>query len=129
VQESLHESTDARDRAVGFLVRMLPLMVVWLVLSIAVAIVVYTLADGMWAAVSGLFLWGVLTAGTWLAHDKQEREYAAGGIERHRINKAFELDADRQANDHEARMKIIDIYADRLRTPAIEEQPRRLIGG
>ena len=112
--EALHESTDARDRAAGFVLRMTPLAIVWFVLSLAVAIVVWSLAGGMWAAVGGLVLWGCLTAATWLAHDRQERMFAAGGIERHRLDLAHDLERQKLTQDHEARQAVIGAYLKRL---------------
>ena len=112
--EALHESTDARDRAAGFVLRMTPLAIVWFVLSLAVAIVVWSLAGGMWAAVGGLMLWGSLTAFTWLAHDRQERMFAAGGIERHRLDLAHDLERQKLTQDHEARQAVIAAYLKRL---------------
>jgi hypothetical protein len=112
--EALHEATDARDRAAGFVLRMTPLAIVWFVLSLAVAIVVWSLAGGMWAAVGGLMLWGSLTAGTWLAHDRQERMFAAGGIERHRLDLAHDLERQKLQQDHETRQAVIGAYLKRL---------------
>ena len=112
--EALHEATDARDRAAGFVLRMTPLAIVWFVLSLAVAIVVWSLAGGMWAAVGGLVLWGSLTAATWLAHDRQERMFAAGGIERHRLDLAHDLERQKLTQDHEARQAVIGAYLKRL---------------
>lgn len=113
-QEALHEATDARDRAAGFVLRMTPLAIVWFVLSLAVAIVVWSLAGGMWAAVGGLMLWGSLTAATWLAHDRQERMFAAGGIERHRLDRAYDLERQKLTQDHEVRVAVIGAYLKRL---------------
>lgn len=112
--EALHERTDARDRAAGFVLRMLPLTMIWLILSVAAAIVLAMLAGTLWAAVGGLMLWGTLTAITYLAHDTQERRYAAGGIERHRLDLAHDLERRRIEHEAEARRAVIDAYLKRL---------------
>lgn len=112
--EALHERTDARDRAAGFVLRMLPLTAVWLILSTAAAIVLGMLAGTVWAFVGGLMLWGVLTAITYLAHDTQERRYAAGGIERHRLDLAHDLERTRLEQEHQIRRAVIDSYIKRL---------------
>ena len=112
--QALHERTDARDRAAGFVLRMMPLTLIWLILSIAAAIVLGMLAGTVWAFVGGLMLWGVLTAITYLAHDAQERRYAAGGIERHRLDLAHDLERTRLHQEHELRRAVIDSYIKRL---------------
>lgn len=113
-QEALHEATDARDRAVGFTIRMIPLAAIWLALSLALALTVYLLAGGVFAAVAGLMLWGSLTALTWLLHDRQERMFAAGGIERHRLDLAHDLERRRIEHEAEARRAVIQAYLKRM---------------
>lgn len=112
--DAIHETTDARDRATGFVLRMLPLTAIWLILSTAAAIVLGMLAGTVWAAVGGLMLWGVLTAITYLAHDTQERRFAAGGIERHRLDLAHDLERRRIEHDAEARRAVIQAYLKRM---------------
>jgi hypothetical protein len=113
-QEALHEDTSARDRAAGFVLRMAPLSAIWLILSIAVAIVLAMLAGGLWATVGGLVLWGSLTALTYLAHDRQERQFAAGGIERHRLDLAADIELKRMENEHELRKAVIGAHIKQL---------------
>ena len=112
--DALHERTDARDRAAGFVLRLVPLTLIWLILSTAAAIVLGMLAGTVWAAVGGLMLWGVLTAITYLAHDSQERRYAAGGIERHRLDLAHDLEKSKQEHEQEIRRAVITSYLKRL---------------
>ena len=112
--ESVREETSAVDRSVGLLIRQLPLSIVWIVLAVTAACVAWAVIPAWWALVFGLGTFGVLSAGSFILFDRQERDYSGSGLERHRINRAAELKRLELRQSHELKRAALDAYLDHL---------------
>lgn len=109
---AIHETTTATDRATGLLIRQLPLAAVWLILAIAAALAAWQFASisGAAAALFGLTVFGGCCAATFIAFDRQERDYSGAGLERHRINRAAELKRLELKQAHELKRDALNAY-------------------
>ena len=116
--ESVREETSAVDRSVGLLIRQLPLSIVWIVLAVTAACVAWAVIPAWWALVFGLGVFGVLSAGSFILFDRQERDYSGSGLERHRINRAAELKRLELRQSHELKRAALDAYLDHLQKGA-----------
>jgi hypothetical protein len=112
--ESIREETSAVDRSVGLLIRQLPLSIVWIVLAVTAALVAWAVIPAWWALVFGLGVFGVLSAGSFILFDRQERDYSGAGLERHRINQAAGLKRLELKQAHELKRAALDAYLDHL---------------
>lgn len=110
------ERTDARDRAWGLLIRQLPLAAVWLILAVAAALAAWQFASisGPAAALFGLVIFGGSCAATFIAFDRQERDYSGAGLERHRINQAASLKRLELKQMFELKRLVLERYLDHL---------------
>ncbi len=108
------ERTDATDRAIGLLIRFAPMSVVWVVLSGALALLCAYLIPAWWAFVIGLVVFGSCTAITYLAADRQERDYSGAGLERHRINQAAALKRLEMKQMYALKRLVLERYLDHL---------------
>jgi|GEM_PF-2749802 hypothetical protein len=107
-QPGADEKSTPRSRAVGLVIRSIPLLLVWLVLSIGM---VWLLAvEWPWIFI----FWGLLSAVTWLLHDRREYEYSRGGVERHRADRAYQLKRLEMVQNHELRREMLRRYLDAL---------------
>jgi hypothetical protein len=107
-QEGANEVTSGMDRSTALVVRLIPFSIVWLVLACGL---VWKLAL---ERVDGFLIFGVLTALTYYAMDKNERSDSKHGVERHRIDKAAEVTLTIAAQDHELRREIVRAYIHHL---------------
>ena len=112
--EAVREETSATDRSIGLLIRQLPLSIVWIVLAVTAACVAWAVIPAWWALVFGLGTFGVLSAGSFILFDRQERDYSGSGLERHRINRAAELKRLELKQAHELKRAALDAYLDHL---------------
>jgi sensor domain CHASE-containing protein len=92
------------DRAHALLVRSIPISVVLLVLTIGIAWRFEF--EAAWVMVT----WGVLCAITYLLFDRQEQDYSTNGLERHRIDKAFQLRREEIRHDHELKKMALEAH-------------------
>lgn len=109
---AIHETTSATDRARGLLIRQLPLTAVWFVLAIAAALASWQFArlSGPAAVLFGLIVFGGCAAASFIAFDRQERDYSGAGLERHRINRAAELKRLELKQAHELKRDALNAY-------------------
>lgn len=66
----------------------------------------------------GLAVFGCSCAVSFVAFDRQERDYSGGGLERHRINRAAELKRLEMRQAHELRRMALESYLQKM-----EKQP------
>ena len=111
---AVDERTSAVDRSVGLLLRQLPLSIVWVILAVTAALVAWAVIPGWWATVFGLGVFGVLSAGSFILFDRQERDYSGAGLERHRINQAASLKRLEMKQSHELKRAALDAFLDHL---------------
>ena len=94
-QEGADERTSGKDRSVALVIRLLPITVVWLVLSIGV----------VWKFQLGredtVLIFAVLTALTFYSMDKNERYDSKHGVEHHKIDSAVYLTERKLEHDQE----------------------------
>ena len=114
--DAIHEETSATDRAKGLLIRQLPLTAVWFVLAIAAALASWQFArlSGPAAVLFGLIVFGGASAATFIAFDRQERDYSGAGLERHRINQAASLKRLELKQAHELKRDALNAYLRQL---------------
>lgn len=109
------EHSTPFERAKALMVRQLLLWAIWVVLAVAAGLTVYkvTAIGGGYAALFGLAVFGGCAAASFVA-DKAERGDSAVGLERHRINRAAELERLKLRQDHELKRMALDAYLDAL---------------
>ena len=111
---AVDERTSAVDRSLGLLLRQLPLSIVWVILALTAALVAWYVLPGWGAFIFGLAIFGMLSAGSFILFDRQERDYSGSGLERHRINRAAELKRLELRQAHELKRAALDAYLDHL---------------
>lgn len=111
---AVDERTSAVDRSLGLLLRQLPLSIVWVILALTAALVAWYVLPGWGAFIFGLAIFGMLSAGSFILFDRQERDYSGSGLERHRINRAAELKRLELKQAHELKRAALDAYLDHL---------------
>lgn len=102
------ERTSSVDRAAGLLIRLLPLTGLQLVLSVFLAV-----AAG-WAWPWGLVLWGCLASLTHVAAIWIDYAFSVNGLERHRIDRASQIQLARLGHDAALRRQALQAFAEAL---------------
>lgn len=107
-QASTQEQATPVGRSLGLVIRLLPFSLIWLVLSLAIS---------LWLDVGeipGFIMFGVLTATSYYAMDKNERYDSATGVEHHRIDAAERLASQKMEYDAQLRREITQAYLKQL---------------
>jgi hypothetical protein len=102
--ETIRETANPFDRAVGLVIRTAPFCVIWLALAV-----------GLFMAMDGdltlpFLLFCGLTALTYYLLNGQEYRHSAAGLERHKADLAHDLQVRRLEGDQAARDKALDSY-------------------
>ena len=110
------EQSTPVQRAQALMIRQLLLLVIWLVLAIAAGLAAWQFAKlgGGASALFGLAVFGGCAAASFVALDRAERSDSATGLEKHRIDRAAELERLRLKQDHELRRQALDAYLNYL---------------
>ena len=123
------EHTSGRDRAVGLILRSLPLLGLQFLLSIGLvglaALTVWSSASLGPSVILILVLWGLMASGTYIWLDKNERSDSRVGLEKHRINAAVGLEFHRVDLDYDLRKRALDAY---IRSIESQNEQRKLRG-
>lgn len=115
-QHTITESATPEQRARALVIRQAFLWVIWLVLAIAAALAAWQLA-GLGSGLSALFglaVFGGCAAAAFVALDRAERADSAVGLEKHRINRAAELERMRLLQEYELRQAALDAFIQRM---------------
>lgn len=108
------EHTSGKDRAVGLVIRSAPIFTLQLLLSIALtglaAMTVWSSATLGPVVLVIMGIWGLLASATYIGLDRQERQFSAGGIERHRIDSATEIALAKLEHDADLRQAALQAY-------------------
>ena len=123
------EHTSGRDRAVGLILRSLPLLALQFLLSIGLvglaALTVWSSASLGPSVILILVLWGLMASGTYLWLDRSERADSRVGLEKHRINAAVGLEFHRVDLDYDLKRRAVDAY---IRSIESQNEQRQLRG-
>jgi hypothetical protein len=103
-QEGADERTTATDRAWALLLRLAPLSVILLVISVSVALVFDF--GWLWA----FYAWGIICAAVYWLFDNNEYRYSRNGLERHRIDTASELRKEEMAHEYRLKRMALKSY-------------------
>jgi hypothetical protein len=104
---SLKETATPIERAIGLGIRLLPFTAAWLVLAGGL---LFVLAD----PVIPFLVFALLTALTYYFMSRQEYDYSAAGLERHKADLAHDLQAQRLEQEHELRRVALNSYIKHL---------------
>jgi hypothetical protein len=109
-QEGADERTSGRDRSSAFLVRLAPLVVLWLLLAGVVTVVLTALVqvDSTPAAIVGLVVFIVLSYRSYAGADERERYDSRNGVEHHRIDVAENLTLKKMDHDQELKRMALE---------------------
>lgn len=91
--DGAHEVTSGRDRAVGLMIRLIPLTLFLLVLAIGAGLLVRALTktDTIYAVIVAALLFGWLCLRAYNYESLNDYEFSRAGLERHRIDAAASL--------------------------------------
>lgn len=100
-QEGADERTSASDRSRAFLLRLVPLVALWGILSIVVAAALTMLieVDAITSATIGLLAFVFLCFNSYSSADARERYDSRNGVEHHRIDVAENLTMKKMEHD------------------------------
>lgn len=115
-QHTISESATPEQRARALIIRQASLWLIWLVLAVAAALAAWQLA-GLGSGLSALFglaVFGGCAAAAFVALDRAERADSAVGLEKHRINRAAELEKLRLLQEYELRQAALDAFIKRM---------------
>jgi hypothetical protein len=110
-QATVKEAVTPIDRSVALVIRLLPNTLIWLVLTIPLALAFNV--SMLWA----LIAFALLTFWSYREHDAAERYDSATGVEHHRIDAAERLTSQKIEADKQVRMKILADYIKTLEGP------------
>ena len=110
-QSTIKETTGPMERSQALIVRLLPVTLIYLVLSVALAIA-FNVAL-VWAFVG----FAALTWWSYYSLDASERYDSATGVEHHRIDAAERLASQKMAHDAQLRREITQAYLKQLEGP------------
>jgi hypothetical protein len=102
--DGAEERTSGMDRSKALVVRLIPFWSISLVLAAGMA------WHFEWGAAWAIINWGCVCAGVYLLFDKRERADSRNGVERYRIDKAFELRKLELQHDHELKHMALETY-------------------
>ncbi len=127
-QDGAKETTSARDRAVGLIMRSVPLLGLQFLLSIGLvglaALTVWSSASLGPSVILILVLWGLMASGTYLWLDKNERADSRVGLEKHRIDAAVGLEFHRVDLDYDLKRRAVDAYIRSIESQNEQRQVR-----
>ncbi len=103
-QATTKESTGPMERSKALIVRLIPVTLIYLVLSVALAFAFNVALVWAFVAFAGL------TAFSYYNMDNLERYDSASGIEHHRIEAAKEVALQKLANDRAQQQEITQAY-------------------
>ena len=108
-QEGQHESTSGTDRAMGLLLRLLPLTLISLTLAVGLAVGLATVSEiGKASAfVVGLLVFASIAYIGFHRLNLMDYEYSRSGLERHRIDTAAELKLQEMDNNFRLRRMLL----------------------
>jgi hypothetical protein len=84
--------------------RLAPFTLIWLVLS--GGLVLYL----SWSGIEFLLLWGLLSAISYFMLDRNGHQHTRNGLERHRVDKAANIQELGMEQDHERKMHALNLY-------------------
>lgn len=105
---SVRETATPIERSIGLGIRLIPFSLAWLVLALGLLFAL----DG--EIVAPFLLFATLTAATYYMMSRQEYDYSAAGLERHKADLAHDLQSQRLENDHELRRTALNSYIKHL---------------
>jgi uncharacterized protein (DUF2062 family) len=106
--ESIKETATPVQRAFGLGIRLIPFTIAWLVLALVLAFAL----DG--ELIVPFLLFAGLTALTYYLMNRQEYEYSAAGLERHKADLAADLRELQLQQEHELKRSALDSYIKHL---------------
>ncbi|MEX1019872.1 MAG: hypothetical protein WDZ49_09455 [Litorilinea sp.] len=115
-QEGAQEHTSATDRAIGLAIRIGPFSAVWAVLAIGS---VWAVGAAWWA---GFLLFAALTFVSYAWLDGQDWRHSRAGVERFKIDRAYQLKRIEMESQAEARRMAMDTYRQLLLGDGDHEQ-------
>ena len=103
--DGAEEHTSGRDRAVGLLIRLVPLSLFLLILTIGVGLLLLVLtdADTIWAVILGAIIFAGMCLMAYNRESLRDYDFSRSGLERHRIDVAAGLKE--QELDYQFRLK------------------------
>jgi hypothetical protein len=105
---SVKETATPIERALGLGIRLIPFTAAWLVLALGL----FYMLDG--EIVVPFLLFAGLTAATYYFMSRQEYDYSAAGLERHKADLAHDLQAQKLEQDHELKRAALNSYIKHL---------------
>jgi hypothetical protein len=106
--ESVKETATPVQRAYALGIRLIPFTGAWLVLA---GVLTFALNG---ALVVPFLLFAVLTAGTYYLMNRQEYEYSAAGLERHKANLEYDLTELQLKQNYELKRSALASYIKHL---------------
>lgn len=91
--DGAQEHTSGRDRAVGLLIRLVPLSLFLLILTIGVGLLLMVLTDAdiVWALIFGAIVFAGMCLLAYNRESLRDYDFSRSGLERHRIDVAADL--------------------------------------
>lgn len=119
--DAIHERTTARDRAIGYNIRLIPAAVVCILLAgmgtlafVLIMRYLRTPTDALTNLFAFLVFVGVGFLMFAISLNRTDYQHSGGGIERHRLNLAHDLETQKLAQEHELRQTVIGAYLKRI---------------
>lgn len=99
------EQTSGRDRSVGLLIRVVPLVLFLLILTVGMGLLLLALTgtDEIWAVIFGAIIFAGMCLLAYNRESLKDYEFSRAGLERHRIDVAAGLKE--QELDYQFRLK------------------------
>jgi hypothetical protein len=110
-QSTIKETTGPVERSVGLVIRLLPYTLVWMSLTIPLALALQV--SMLWAFIA----FSLLTYWSYREHDAAERGDSAVGLEKYRIDAAERLASEKMAYDDRRREQITAAFIKSLEGP------------
>jgi hypothetical protein len=104
---SVRETATPIERAIGLGIRLIPFTAAWLVLAGGLLLVLK-------GPVIPFLVFALLTAITYYLMSRQEYDYSAAGLERHKADLAHDLQAQRLEQEHELKRAALNSYIKHL---------------
>ena len=120
VTQTEHSDPMSRAKATGL--RMLAWGVIWLAAGLLACVILAMIgAELPYAGAAGALLWVVATAVTGYKIARLDHDVSAGGVERHRIDKGYDLAREQLRHEYSLKRLALDTYI-----KCIELNDRRL---
>jgi hypothetical protein len=109
-QEGATEKTSGMDRSMSFLLRLIPLAILWAIMGAVAAFVLYGLIelDEATSAAIGFTVFVFLSYRSYDNADKNERYDSRNGVEHHRIDVAENLTLKKLDHDQELKRMALE---------------------